>query len=1439
MSNKLNSSNEHGSLSFDDDTFVTPNAPFNSPISNTNYSITYPPQLPVSARKDEIAQIIKTHQVVIISGATGSGKTTQLPKICLEIGRGTHGRIGHTQPRRIAARSVAQRIAQEIKVKLGEIVGYQVRFTSEVGENSRVKLMTDGILLAEIQNDPQLRQYDTLIIDEAHERSINIDFILGYLANILPQRPDLKVIITSATIDSERFSYHFGRLPNGKIAGYIPPEKRAQYKIIPAPVIEVSGRTYPVQILYRPLIENEEPIDQTTGIVKACRELMSYGDGDILVFLSGEGEIIDATSALTEELGKQIIPLDYNFKKQSSQDVQLIPLFARLSSAQQHRIFEPHNCRRIVLATNIAETSLTVPGIKYVVDAGTARISRYSTRTKVQRLPIEPISQASANQRAGRCGRLANGIAIRLYSEDDFNKRDEFTEPEIIRTSLASVIIQMTAAGLGEVEHFPFVDPPEYKAIRDGIALLEEIGALTYLPPRTAKHKHKTSTTTHALRSTSTPKYWLTKIGKRLATLPLDPRLGRMIIAGQENGCASEVIIIVAALSVQDVRERPVEMQATADQLHARFVHPTSDFIAYLNIWRYLRTLQRELSNSAFRRTLRKEFLNYLRFREWEDVVAQLRELSRPLKLDLHPITLPDQNLLEQSKEIENYTPLGSIDIISAVKTLTNSGHTNSTQIIDKSLLVGLLSNLGSYHLTRGEYEGARGTFFTIWPGSGLYKQKHEWVMAAELVETSKLFARTVAKIDPTWVEPLAKQLLRHSYSNPVWSSKRGCAMMTEKVMLYGLTIIADRPVNAAKSGPAGKELAREMFIRHALVEQNWREAFSFKFMKENQKRLEQAYEAEKRSREIGLVADEEQRFEFFNQLVPTQVIGGTEFRQWYKHLSITQKNSLVYPKEFLLSKTLDESAFPDVWVQNQYELPIIYEYIPGTNQDGITIQVPLLTLPTLENYGFDWLVPGLRKDLVIGTIRALPKRVRRLLVPAPQTAETLLKFLQTPSYPQESFQAAFTRVLAQEKQLNITNIDWEETKLPTHLRINFEVYDENGKLIGKNESLPALQKQLSKHTEQALNSAIQLAARSAIKQAIKENRPPNHATLLQEAQHLKDTSPAAILKAAGLEQEQEQVTKLPDVPLAKSIQTQVGDLQVKAYPTLVEEHPNLPNYAYPLAGWEVPTYNPAPTSVAIRLLPQIHLQSYLHTTGVQKLVFEAVKLSEQRITTRWNSTQSLHLSASPYPNTSCLIADLQRAAVNNLLNQLQNAPGTQTLDLFQIRHQAALDNLATLVKAKIEEEIYQLALVNVELFKQLATIQPLLQANQHSSLSSVSHEVSQQLKTLVYPGFIAHTPGFYLRQLPRYVQAMSYRLQKAQSNLSRDLELSKKVTALETEVKANFAAFLQQDFMFQKYANLVQARWLCEEYRVSQFAQPLGTSQKVSPIRIRKLLLS
>ncbi|MEV4711086.1 ATP-dependent RNA helicase HrpA [Micromonospora sp. NPDC049374] len=994
--------------------------------------IVYPASLPVSERKDDIAAAIRDHQVVIVAGETGSGKTTQLPKICLELGRGVHGLIGHTQPRRLAARTVADRIAEELGTELGDVVGYKVRFTDQVGENSLVKLMTDGILLAELQTDRMLRQYDTLIIDEAHERSLNIDFILGYLRQLLPRRPDLKVIITSATIETDRFARHFAGPPTAEH-----PDGE------PAPVVEVSGRTYPVEVRYRPLVEvadgdeedaDEENVrDQIQAIGDAVEELAAEGPGDILVFLSGEREIRDTAEAL----GKLVQ------NKRSLLGTEILPLYARLSVAEQHRVFAPHGGRRVVLATNVAETSLTVPGIKYVVDPGTARISRYSQRLKVQRLPIEAISQASANQRKGRCGRTSDGICVRLYDEQDFDSRPEFTDPEILRTNLASVILQMTAIGLGDIAAFPFIDPPDRRNVTDGVNLLHELGAID--PAETEPTKR------------------LTTLGRRLAQLPVDPRLARMVLEGERNGCATEVMVIAAALSIQDPRERPADKQAQADQAHARFADKESDFVAYLNLWRYLREQQRALSSSAFRRMCRAEYLNYLRVREWQDIVSQLRQVLR---------TPDDRNRGRGRRGATDGAPDGG----GRRQAGADLPEEIDTPKVHQSLLPGLLSHIGLKDAQKHEYLGARGAKFALFPGSALFRKPPRWVMAAELVETSRLWGRVNGRIEPEWVEPLAQHLVKRSYSEPHWEKKQAAVMAYEKVTLFGVPLVTSRKVNFGRIDPT---LSRELFIRHALVEGDW--STHHQFWRDNQRLLTEVEELENRARRRDILVDDETIFQFYDERIPAEVVSGRHFDSWWKTTRRERPELLTFTRELLVNAGrggLDEADFPDEWRAEGVALPLTYTFDPGTATDGVTVDIPLPLLNQVPAESFDWQVPGLREELVVALIRSLPKPIRRNFVPVPDYARAALAAI-TPG--EEPLLDALTRQLRRMTGVSVPRDAWDLGRLPPHLRVTFRVLGDDDKPVAEGKDLPALQRQLKAEVRQVVAAAAPEVSRSGL----------------------------------------------------------------------------------------------------------------------------------------------------------------------------------------------------------------------------------------------------------------------------------------------------------------------------------------------------------------------
>lgn len=961
-------------------------------------AISYP-ELPVSDRRHEIAEAIRAHQVVVVAGATGSGKTTQLPKICLELGRGIRGTIGHTQPRRLAARTVAGRIAEELAVPLGDVVGYSVRFTDQVSDRTCVKLMTDGILLAEIQRDRRLLRYDTVILDEAHERSLNIDFLLGYLRELLPRRPDLKVIVTSATIEPQRFAAHFAGAEHGHSGG--------------APIIEVSGRTYPVEIRYRPLevavaadtaedpddpdreIVRTEMRDEIEAIVDAIGELEAEPPGDILVFLSGEREIRDTADALA-----------------GRRNTEVLPLYARLPTAEQQKVFArrpgSNIAWRVVLATNVAETSLTVPGIRYVIDPGNARISRYSRRLKVQRLPIEPISQASAAQRAGRCGRTAPGVCIRLYSQPDFEARPAYTDPEVLRTNLAAVLLQMAALRLGEVVDFPFLDPPDARSVRDGVALLVELGAFDTLGQ-------------------------ITDLGRRLARLPVDPRLGRMILAADDEGCLRELLVLAAALTIPDPRERPTDREEAARAKHARFADDESDFMSYLNLWRYLAAQRKELSRSAFRRMCRDEFLHYLRIREWQDLVGQLRSIVR------------DLGLRESGIDVDE--PAGRARIHAA-------------------LLAGLLSHVGMRHVDGRDYLGARNSRFVLAPGSVLAKRPPRWVVVAELVETSRLYGRTAARIQPEIVERVAGELVQRSYSEPHWDAQRGEVLAYERVTLYGLPLVARRRVGYARIEPT---LARELFIRHALVEGDWQSRHGF--LADNARLRAEVEELQDRARRRDLVVDDDDIYAWYDARVPPDVASARHFDGWWRKQRPKTPQLLCFTRADLLRADGDVTAGrPDTWQTGDARLPLSYRFEPDAADDGVTVHVPIDVLARLGGDAFTWQVPALREELVTALIRSLPKDLRRNFVPAPDTARALLPALEPDG---GSLLAALQRELRRSTGVLVPLEAFDLTALPAHLRVTFTVEAADGSELARGENLPALQDRFAASARDAVAGAV------------------------------------------------------------------------------------------------------------------------------------------------------------------------------------------------------------------------------------------------------------------------------------------------------------------------------------------------------------------------------
>ena len=1362
--------------------------------------ITYPEELPVSERRDDIMNAIRDNQVVIIAGETGSGKTTQIPKMCLELGLGEKGLIGHTQPRRLAARSVAERIAEELGQKIGETVGYQVRFTSEVGEHSAIKLMTDGILLAEIQNDKLLRRYSTLIIDEAHERSLNIDFILGYLKRILPQRPDLKVIITSATIDPERFARHFS-------PSYVPgkgivdenlsaEEREIAEAILPddaPPIIEVSGRTYPVEIRYRPLEGDElylddeevaEDRDPTDAILDAVKELSKEAPGDILIFFSGEREIRDAKDAI-EAMVLKSPRLNY----------EVLPLYARLSLAEQHRVFSPGSRPRIVLATNVAETSLTVPGIKYVIDTGTARISRYSARTKVQRLPIERISQASANQRSGRCGRVSDGIAIRLYSEEDFNSRPEFTDPEILRTNLAAVILQMIAIGVvrepGDISRFPFVQPPASRAINDGVNLLRELGALTERTRRKGRGGNNSAT--------------LTAIGRAMAAFPVDPRLARMIIEGGRRGCAKEMMVLAAALTIQDPRERPADVRAEADAMHARFVDDTSDFSSFLLLWDYINEQQAALSSSQLRKMCHREFINYLRIREWQDLFAQLREMGRTA----------------------NIHASGGRDINASAHEVD----------IHKSLLTGLLSHVGvkeerekdSKGRTRGprEYLGARGTKFAIFPGSGLFKKGPDWVLSAELVETSRLWARTNAAIEPQWIEEVGKHLISVQYSEPHWSLSSGAAVAYAKGTLFGLTIYADRPVQYARVDAAA---AREIFIQSALVEGQWHT--QHKFYLRNQRALAEVEELEARLRRRDLRVDDSVLFAFYDARIPAHVTDVRAFDKWWKQARLEDDNYLDFNPEKLINEEAadyDDSQFPRQWVQRtdsgELTLDLRYEYAPtagvggarteAAKRDGVAVQVPILFLNQLSPEPFRWQIPGLRHELVTALIKSLPKAIRRNFVPAPDVARAACAALEEDYSPAtDELLPSLALVLRRLRGVVVEPEAFNWDAVPEHLKMGFQVRNARNKILGEGKDLRALQQQLHKEIRSALADSLGASDEAMAKMvALAQGGSGNSGSSGNASGPARPgsakgaKSPAKGTQAeAGASGGVREVTGLtafpadmfPDGAIPRKVQRIIATQAVNGYPALVDEG----------------------SSVGLRIFPTEAEQLHAQRRGIIRLLQLQVPSPVRYVSEHLSHKEKIVFTQNPHGSIDELIRDCTVAALDHLVPHTPIFTHAEYSELYE--H----------VRAELIETVFDVTKLVAEILSEATALKKAIKkATSLTTMHAVS-DVKAQMENLVYPGFVAKTGYDQLVHLPRYLKAAQVRLTKLGPNLHRDNQLMLTVQDLEDSydnaVKSLPAGTIVPDA-------LRRVNWMIEELRVSFFAQELGTAYTVSEKRIAK----
>ncbi|HEK1011718.1 TPA: ATP-dependent RNA helicase HrpA [Pseudomonas putida] len=1231
--------------------------------------IRYDDSLPIAAKRDEIKKALAENQVLVIAGETGSGKTTQLPKICLELGRGSHGLIAHTQPRRIAARSVAARVAEELGTPLGGLVGYQVRFEDQSEANTLVKLMTDGILLAETQHDRFLERYDTIIVDEAHERSLNIDFLLGYLKTLLHRRPDLKLIITSATIDLERFSQHFDG----------------------APIIEVSGRTYPVDTWYRPLtseqdeegnqVEEDLTVDQ--AILATLDEIAHHersegkGPGDVLVFLPGEREIRDAAEIL---------------RKAQLRHTEILPLYARLSPAEQQRIFQSHTGRRVVLATNVAETSLTVPGIRYVIDTGTARISRYSYRAKVQRLPIEAVSQASANQRKGRCGRVEPGICIRLYSEDDFNGRPAFTDPEILRTNLAAVILQMLHLRLGAIDAFPFIEPPDGKAISDGFNLLQELSAVNR-------------------------ENQLTPLGRQLARLPIDPRLGRMLLEGARLGSLQEVLIVTSALSVQDPRERPPERQQAADQAHAQWKDVDSDFAALVNLWRGFEEQRQALTANPLRNWCRKHFLNYLRLREWRDAHRQLALICRDLQLTVN-------------KEPSDY------------------------QKMHKAILSGLLSQIG-HKTEEGDYQGARQRRFWVHPSSGLGRKRPQWVMAAELVETTKLYARMVAKIEPDWIEPLATHLVKKNHFEPHWEKKRGQVVAFEQITLYGLILVGRRPVHY---GPIDPVTSRELFIREGLV--GGQIQSRAKCLAANKRLLEELDELEAKARRRDILADEETLYGFYEARLPAEIHQTATFDSWYRMGSQKDSSLLIMREEDVLAREASEvtaAQYPDSLQVGELRLPLSYHFEPGHPRDGVTVRVPAPLLPSLPGERLEWLVPGLIEAKCVALVRNLPKALRKNFVPVPDFVKASLARM---TFGQGALPQALGQELLRMTGARVPDEAWAESVglVEGHLRMNIEVVDGDGKFLGEGRDLAEL--------------TARFAAASQAALAVPRNDKAEQPVQAKAFSEVKQTA-----------------------------QQKIAGLSMTVYPALVEQSGSVHEG---------------------RFSTQAEAE-FQHRRALQRLLLQQLAEPAKFLRGKLPGLTELGLLYRELGRVEALVEDILLASLDSCILE-----GEATLP----RDGAALAGLAERKRGSWAEHAERLARQTLEVLKLWHGLQKRFKGKIDLSQAVALNDIKQQLANLVYPGFVRETPAAWFKELPRYLKAVELRLEKLGSQVQKDRVWSAELSNLWAQYKARADKHAQEG---KRDEQLALYRWLLEEYRVSLFAQQLGTKVPISDKRLSK----
>ena len=1320
--------------------------------------LAFPPELPVSARVDDLAKAIAEHQVVIVAGETGSGKSTQLPKICLQLGRGVRGLIGHTQPRRIAARALAERIAEETGTEVGGAIGYSIRFGDHTGPDTMVKLMTDGILLAEINHDRLLAKYDTIIIDEAHERSLNIDFLIGYLTELLPRRPDLKVIITSATIDPQRFAQHFGDVP----------------------VVEVSGRTYPVEILYRPYgVEEDgddddpdaeirhrpgragEAVDQTQAITAAVDELSAVGDGDILVFLSGEREITDTAEVLRGHLaGRPGL-------------TEVLPLYGRLSAADQHRIFTAHSGRRIVLSTNVAETSLTVPGIRYVIDPGTARISRYSPRTKVQRLPIEKISQASAGQRAGRCGRVADGVCIRLYSESDFSSRPEFTDPEIIRTSLASVILQMAALELGDIATFPFLDPPDQRQITDGITVLDELGALA---------------------RAEDGEWRLTATGRQVAALPIDPRLARMIVEADRRACLADVLVIAAALAIQDVREYPLDDRDRATAVHARFLDPTSDFLGYLNLWYYLQREAKARSGNAFRRMCRTEYLHYLRIREWQDLHAQLALVCRSLKIRVDTVDralapAPESGDQPGSRPESEPGNGPAKKALPGGESATQQGRSSlavggvDTTAVHLSLLAGLLSHIGlrSETAARGPrgnqpvnpYQGARGSNFAIWPGSALAKNQPTLVVAAELVETSRLWARVVARVSPDWVEDAGAELLRRKYSEPRWDARRASVVATEKVTLLGVTIVGARTVQYSRIDPV---VSRELFIRHALVERDWSGRHSF--LAHNDAAREAVADLEDRVRRRDIMLDDESLYRLYDERIPADVVSGRHFDSWWRKESRRSPQLLDFTPAMLTAAgaDVDPEEFPTTYSAGPIDLPLDYVFDPTRPDDGVNVRIPLNVLHRVDPSAFEAQIPGLRRELVVALLRSLPKTLRRNFVPAPDYAARALELL--PEEP-ESLTVALAGTLTRLSGIPVRVEDFDLSRVPDHLLMTFRVVDDAGKEVAVGKNLPALQDRLRPDTRRALAEAA----------------------------------------GSGAARERTGLTEFPAEGVPRRFETEVGNQIVVGYPALIDE-------------FRSTAADPATATVGVSIFTTAADQGRAMRAGNRRLLLRAAVAANAvpvaQIRNGLNRADQFVLATTPHGNVAGLVADATEAAVDALLDWAGGPAWTP--DAFgRLRDRM----LPQLFPAAMEIVLAALKVLRSAHTATMAIEAAAGAAGANRWAAQVT-DLRQTLRRLVGPGFLTATGAGHLPDLLRWLEALTLRAERLRDNPERDAVRMAEIDELAAEIDAA-VALLRPDRAADDDVRAVGR--LLDEYRVAVFAQPMRTAIPVSAKRIRAVI--